>query len=120
MTLVGKLSYLAELAVTRPANLLLPGLFALALLPVLTRIDRRSTPGLVLVLLCLPFALAGALSATPSQPQYYFVLYPFLALGIIFAAALWRARPGCWVWRPAWRPCLPSPRRSSPTPRAPR
>lgn len=91
MTLAAKLGYLVELTLARPANLLLPGLFALAVVPVLARISRRNAPGLVLVLLCLPFALAGALSATPSQPQYYFVLYPFLALGVIFAAALRRA-----------------------------
>ena len=120
MTLVGKLSYLAELAVTRPANLLLPALFALALLPVLARIDRRTAPGLVLVLLCLPFALAGALSATPSQPQYYFVLYPFFALGVVFAAALCARQPGRWAWRLAWPPPWPSPPLPCHMQRAPR
>src|SRR5690606_24636004 len=53
---------------------------------------RREAFPLVAVLTILPFALLGALSATPSQIQYYYMLFPFFVLGFFFAVPLWQRR----------------------------
>ncbi len=44
-------------------------------------------------LLLLPFLLVGALAPTPMQMQYVYVLFPFLALGLLWALRH-DARPG--------------------------
>lgn len=95
VTLPAKLAVLGDLFWRQPANLVLPLLFVGALLPALPHLRRPAAFPLRLMLLLLPFALLGAMSATPSQTQYYYMLYPFLALGFFYAVALW---PRCQHW----------------------
>lgn len=92
VTLAAKATALGELFWRQPGNLLLPLLFGGALLPVLPQLHRREAFPLQLVLLVLPFALLGAMSATPAQTQYFYMLYPFLTLGFFYAVALWPRR----------------------------
>lgn len=94
MTLAGKLAYAGQLLVDRPGNLVVPFLFVASLVAALPRILARAAFPLVFVLLLLPFALLSALSPTPSQIQYYYLLYPLLLLAALYAAALWPARRG--------------------------
>ncbi len=92
VTLAAKFAYLGDLLVTRPANLALPLLFVVALLPALPHLRTPAALPLKVVLLVLPFALFSALSATPAQVQYFYVLYPLLLLGFFYAVALWPRR----------------------------
>jgi len=89
MTLAGKLAYFGDLLLAQPGNRAAPILFGIALLPVLLKLHRPAAFALVTVLAILPFALLGALSATPSQIQYFYMLYPFFVLGFFFAVPLW-------------------------------
>ncbi|HHY55831.1 MAG TPA: hypothetical protein GYA08_10380 [Chloroflexi bacterium] len=89
VTLPAKFAALGDLVWRQPANLAPPLLFVGALLPVLPQLRRPAAFSLRLVLLLLPFALFGALSATPSQTQYFYMLYPFFTLGFFYAVALW-------------------------------
>ena len=92
MTLTGKLAYFGDLLLAQPGNFVAPLLFVVALLPALPKLRRREAFPLVAVLTILPFALLGALSATPSQIQYYYMLFPFFVLGFFFAVPLWQRR----------------------------
>lgn len=92
MTPSAKLAYLGSILVEKPTNLILPLLFVATLLPALTRLRTRAAIPLKITLLLLPFALFSAMSPTPSQIQYYYVLYPPLLLGVFFSAALWLGR----------------------------
>lgn len=92
MTMATKLLYLVELLIDRPANLAAPLLFVVALMPALHHLRSRTAIPLKMVLLLLPFALFSAMSPTPSQIQYYYVLYPLLLLGFFFGVALWMQR----------------------------
>ncbi len=94
MTLAGKVAYFGNLLVAQPGNLVAPLLFVMALLPALPALRRPAAFPLLTVLLVLPFALLGALSATPSQIQYFYMLYPFFVLGTFFAVPLWTQRQG--------------------------
>ncbi len=94
MTLAGKLAYFGDLLLAQPGNLVVPLLFVMALLPALPALRRPAAFPLLTVLLVLPFALLGALSATPSQIQYFYMLYPFFVLGTFFAVPLWTRRHG--------------------------
>lgn len=89
VTLPAKLAALGDVLWRQPANLALPLLFVGALAPALSQLQRPAAFPLRLILLLLPFALWGALSATPSQTQYFYVLYPFFTLGFFYAVALW-------------------------------
>jgi hypothetical protein len=92
VTLPAKLVALGDILWRQPANLLLPLLFIGVLPPALPHLRRPAAFPLRLMLLLLPFALLGAMSATPSQMQYYYMLYPFLTLGFFYAVALWPRR----------------------------
>lgn len=92
VTLPAKAAALGELFWRQPGNLLLPLLFGGALLPALPQLHRQAALPLQLLLLVLPFALLGAMSATPAQTQYFYMLYPFLTLGVFYAVALWPRR----------------------------
>ncbi|MCS6825175.1 MAG: hypothetical protein NZ553_01035 [Caldilinea sp.] len=92
MTPTAKLAYLGDLLRQKPTNLVLPLLFFITLLPALPRLRTRKAIPLKMMLLLLPLALFGALSPTPSQIQYYYVLYPLFLLGVFFSAALWPRR----------------------------
>jgi hypothetical protein len=92
LTMLTKLVYLAELLIARPANLAAPLLFVVALVPALPHLRSRAAIPLKMVLLLLPFALFSAMSPTPSQIQYYFVLYPLLLLGFFCSVVLWPRR----------------------------
>ena len=94
MTLAGKLAYFGALLLAQPGNLVVPLLFVMALLSALPALRRPEAFPLLTVLLVLPFALLGALSATPSQIQYYYMLYPFFVLGFFLAVPLWPRRRG--------------------------
>ena len=92
VTLPAKLVALGDILWRQPANLVLPLLFIGALPLALPHLRRPASLPLRLILLVLPFALFGAMSATPSQTQYYYILYPLLALGFFYAVALWPRR----------------------------
>jgi hypothetical protein len=87
-----KIASLVDLLLSRPANLVTPLLFVVGLAPALPRLRQHTALPLKTVLLLLPFALFGAMSATPSQSQYYYLLYPLLMMGFFFAVALWPRR----------------------------
>jgi hypothetical protein len=89
VALPAKFAYLGDLLTTRPANLALPLLFSVGLLPALAHLRTAAAFPLKVVLLVLPFAFFSALSATPAQVQYFYVLYPLLLLGFFYAVALW-------------------------------
>lgn len=102
LTLGGKFSYFLQLFTKEPGNLLLGLSFGVALLPVRWKSPLPNPPQvgegtvnlsgsslLRLILLALFFMLVGALIATPSQAQYFYALWPLLALGIIYALAGW-------------------------------
>ncbi|MFO7633124.1 MAG: hypothetical protein R6W76_11315, partial [Caldilinea sp.] len=89
MTTPAKLAYLGDLLVSTPANLIAPLLFLVGLIPAFPQLRSRAAIPLKMVLLLLPFALFSAMSPTPSQIQYYYVLYPFLILGFFFGVSLW-------------------------------
>ncbi|HAJ36820.1 MAG TPA: hypothetical protein DCL15_14145 [Chloroflexi bacterium] len=92
VTLFAKVAALGDLGWRQPANLVLPLLFGGALLPALPHLRRQTSLPLQLLLLLLPLALLGAMSATPAQTQYFYMLYPFLTLGFFYAVALWPRR----------------------------
>lgn len=92
MTPAAKLAYLGHLWVEKPTNLVVPLLFVATLLPALPRLRTRAAIPLTMTLLLLPLALFSAMSPTPSQSQYYYVLYPLLLLGVFFSAAQWPKR----------------------------
>ena len=94
MTVAGKLAYFGDLLLAQPGNLVAPLLFAVAVLPALPRLHRPEAFALITLLAILPFALLGALSATPSQIQYFYMLYPFFVLGFFCAVPLWPQRHG--------------------------
>ena len=83
MTLPTKLDYLMEDVVPEAPTL---ALLLLALLGACVRGSwrdlRTGGPGLLTgaSLLCLPFALGGAFAPSPSWPQYYVAVIPFLGL----------------------------------------
>ncbi len=82
MTVMGKLGSLGGLWLAQPANLLVPLLLVGVL--VLAWPRRREWSSLAgLALLLLPFALAGALSASPAQPQYWYPLYPLALVAML-------------------------------------
>ena len=104
MTFVTKLGYFGRLLVTAPGNLLALVAFLIGLFPLLGPLRRRlpfvrqtyisgdkneSLFRLAFVLLILLFALGGAFAATPSQPQYFYPLFPLLILGTIYAVNAW-------------------------------
>lgn len=76
--------------VLQPGNALLAAVTLLALLRVR---GWRTARDLHLWLILWPFLLLGALAPTPAQLQYVYVLFPFLALGLILAFAR-DPRPG--------------------------
>jgi hypothetical protein len=85
MTLTGKLDYLTGRLFGRPTNALVVAFLVVTSVGHL--IARRAKPNTVrprwetrVLLLCLPFALAGALAPTPSFYQYYYPLVPLLVL----------------------------------------
>lgn len=92
VTMQAKAVYLANLMVAWPANMVAPLLFVASLIPAIPHLRSHEAIPLKMVLLILPFALFSAMSPTPSQIQYYYVLFPFLILGFFFAVHLWSRR----------------------------
>jgi hypothetical protein len=90
MTLLSKLRYLGGL-LGQPGNLLLVLAF-LGTLGGYFKGERQGNPPLRLrfLLLLLACALLSALAATPSQVQYYYLLFPLLAVSVVVALAGWR------------------------------
>lgn len=104
MTLWGKVSYLLELLVFQPADGLAVLVLIVAVIPLVRPLTRRlpfvrhgapPTPKeeslfrLAFALLLLLFTLVGAFAATPSQPQYFYALFPLVILSIIYALTAW-------------------------------
>ncbi|GIV71120.1 hypothetical protein [Caldilinea sp.] len=92
MTPLAKLAYLGDVLRQKPVNLMLPLLFFITLPLALPRLRTRMAIPLKMTLLLLPLALFSAMSPTPSQIQYYYVLYPVFLLGVFFSAATWPRR----------------------------
>ena len=92
VTTFAKATYLTNLLLATPGNLIPPLLFVIALIPAIPRLRSRAAVPVNMVLLILPFAIFSAMSPTPSQIQYYYVVYPFLILGFFFAVSLWQRR----------------------------
>ncbi|MCB9159710.1 MAG: hypothetical protein H6644_07615 [Caldilineaceae bacterium] len=104
MTLWGKLVYFGKLLVLQPADGLAVLVLIIALVPLVGPLRGRlpfarngapPTPKeeslfrLAFALLLLAFSLFGAFAATPSQPQYFYALFPLIILGIIYALTAW-------------------------------
>ncbi len=107
MTLLGKLTFLAELLVTQPGNLIAVVLLVFGSVPLFDSIRHRM-PGIRstnlvhdktrslfrygFAVLLLLFSLVGAFAATPSQPQYFYVLFPLVVLSSAYAFNAWPTR----------------------------
>jgi 4-amino-4-deoxy-L-arabinose transferase-like glycosyltransferase len=100
MNLPQKLLHLGQSFLTDPGNAVL---LLLAVWLLGWRFFRlrawRSKYGneLLLVLGFLPALLAGCWGPTPTQYQYYYMLLPFLTLGILYLLALESADPAVWL-----------------------
>jgi len=104
MTLIGKLAFLGRLLVTQPGNLIAVIVLVFGSVPLLDSIRHRM-PGTRAVsevhnkanslfryafaILLLLFSLVGAFAATPSQPQYFYVLFPLVVLSSAYAFNAW-------------------------------
>jgi hypothetical protein len=107
MTLIGKLVFLGRLLVTQPGNLIAVIVLVFGSVPLLDSIRHR-LPGTrslsevhdkasslfryVFAILLLLFSLIGAFAATPSQPQYFYVLFPLVVLSSAYAFNAWPTR----------------------------
>lgn len=95
MSFAAKLAAFGEQLVTAPTNLLALAALAIGLWPVRRMLWRgdaaTSAPRfqLLLLLALLLSTLPGAFGATPSQPQYFYPLFPLVILGIVEAFAAW-------------------------------
>jgi len=105
MTLAGKLRYFGDLLVATPTNLLVFTALGVALWSLRAGLKRGASidPAwapirfrLLLLLALLLAILPGAFGATPSQPQYFYPLFPLAILGVVEAFAAWpgRVQPG--------------------------
>ncbi len=107
MTLLGKLTFLAKLLATQPGNLIAVIVLILGSVPLFDSIRLRM-PGMRsrnivrdkanslfrygFAILLLLFSLVGAFAATPSQPQYFYVLFPLVVLSSAYAFNAWPTR----------------------------
>ncbi len=105
--LVEKLLYAGAMLVEQPTSLITLVALAVSLWPLRRLIRRRPMANgtvstdknseantalrlrLTFVLLLMFFALIGAFGATPSQPQYFYPLFPLALLGIVDAFSAW-------------------------------
>jgi 4-amino-4-deoxy-L-arabinose transferase-like glycosyltransferase len=116
MTIPGKLAYLGAQLAAEPTALATFVALAIGLWPLRTLLLRGTPPSaeaeneaaitpvekshlrfrLWFLGLTLLFTLVGALGATPSQPQYFYPLFPLAMIGIVEAFAAWPAhlQPG--------------------------
>ena len=107
MTLVGKIGYFAKLLVTQPGNLIAIVVLIFGSVPLLEPVRQRmwgtrsrsqvhdkasSLFRYAFAVLLLIFALIGAFAATPSQPQYFYVLFPLIVLASAYAFNAWPDR----------------------------
>lgn len=96
MSLAAKLIYFGELLGASATNLIVLVTLAIGLWPLRTllwRSNREASSAvrfrLWLLLALMLFTLPGALGATPSQPQYFYSLFPLAILAIVEAFAAW-------------------------------
>jgi hypothetical protein len=91
MTFAGKLKYLARYIISAPGNLLLLLSWVfLALTMNAANLVRRRGPyhlALSLLVLLVPFLLAGSFAPTPIFFQYLYAPVPFLVLGCLYGVA---------------------------------
>jgi 4-amino-4-deoxy-L-arabinose transferase-like glycosyltransferase len=88
MTLVGKLGVLGSLLVRQPANALPLLLFGGSAIWAWPRVAPRERAQLLVLGVLLGLALFGALAATPSQTQYFYLLLPLAVLGSLHAVGV--------------------------------
>ena len=102
MTFAGKLKYLARYVISAPGNLLLLLSWVfLALTMNAASLFRRRGPyhlALSLIVLLVPFLLAGSFAPTPVFFQYFYALVPFLILGCLYGVANLREQQ----WKVTW------------------
>jgi hypothetical protein len=107
MTLIGKLAFLTRLLATQPGSLLAIIVLIVGSVPLIESIRHRM-PGTratnlihdktsslfryAFAILLLAFSLIGAFAATPSQPQYFYVLFPLVVVSSVYAFNAWPAR----------------------------
>jgi hypothetical protein len=104
MSLAGKFQYLARYVVSAPGNLLLLfAWFLFALLLAAPRLRHNPPYGfeMALSLALFPFLLAGSLAPTPAFFQYFYVLVPFVLLGVLYGMASLQGQKGSGSWVPA-------------------
>lgn len=95
MALPAKFAAFGEELVTAPTNLLALTALAIGLWPVRHLLRRGGAADaaprfrLLLLLALMLSTLPGAFGATPSQPQYFYPLFPLAILGIVEAFAVW-------------------------------
>lgn len=104
MTLPGKLLFAGRLLLLQPGNGLALLVLVIGLWPLIGPLRRRmpfsrsryisgdkddSLFRLAFILLLLFFMLIGAFAATPSQPQYFYALFPLIILGAVYAVNAW-------------------------------
>lgn len=97
MSFAAKLLYFGDLLVAAPTNLTVLAALAIGLWPVRRLLWCGNTDGamsaarfrLRLLLALMLATLPGALGATPSQPQYFYPLFPLAILAVVEAFAAW-------------------------------
>ncbi|HHW88948.1 MAG TPA: glycosyltransferase family 39 protein [Chloroflexi bacterium] len=95
MSLAAKLAYFGELLGASATNLIVLATLAIGLWPLRTLLWRSNREAsavrfrLWLLLALMLFTLPGAFGATPSQPQYFYPLFPLAILAIVEAFAAW-------------------------------
>lgn len=91
MHLGGKFLYFGQLILSEPGNIAFAIVCLVLVVLALSTFNRSTARRLTLAGLLLPFLLLGALAPTPAQVQYFFVLFPFLALLMLYALDQWPA-----------------------------
>lgn len=77
------LFFVTDVLIAEPRNLILPVAYlALGIPYPIRRLFDRTRVEIGMVALTMPFLFIGALAPTPAWHQYFFILYPFWALGV--------------------------------------
>lgn len=100
MSLLDKLVFLGrDVLLAEPRNLILPVAYlAIGIAYPPTRVLSTRQVGVKMIALMMPFLAIAALAPTPAWHQYFFVLYPFLALGVMWGLREFHARWVSYGW----------------------